>query len=733
MRHKPCATHPSPCLRGVIAWLVGGTAAGGILLLLALASAPVPTPPSFSEVRAAHRSSEAQVLDRRGAVLHELRLDRSIRRLPWVGLSDISPALQAAVIASEDRRFSRHGGVDLTALVGAAARAVVGSPRRGASTISMQVATLLDPRLKRGSGPRALWQKWRQMRYAWRLESQWSKAEILEAYLNRVTFRSELQGVGAAASVLFGKRPHGITEDEACVLAALIRSPNAGAGQVAHRALALREALGWTRSGGSLEAALREALEGPHSSDQRAAQAPHVARHLLGTTPGTAMSVSSTLDGGIQRAAAETLRRHLLAVRDQEVRDGAVLVADNASGEVLAYIGSSGPLSPAPQVDGVRARRQPGSTLKPFLYALALERRLLTAASLLEDAPTEIPAPGGLYRPKNYDGQFRGLLTLRTALAASVNVPAVRTLGLLGPEIFTNHLQLLGFAGLAEAGDYYGPALALGSADVTLWELVNAYRTLANAGRWTPLRLTPGRETSAASRRVYTPETAFLISDILSDRESRSGTFGLENPLATPFWTAVKTGTSKDMRDNWCVGFSSRYTVGVWVGNFSGAPMRDVSGVTGAAPVWSELMAWLHRSTRSAPPRPPAGLVARRVNFPQEIEPERTEWFLAGTEPGPDSQIVAGGQAKILAPAAGTILALDPDIPASRQRVLLEAETAGPPLRWVMDGVALARASGRLLWVPRPGRHTLALHDEDGRQWDAVSFEVRGGAADAAP
>jgi penicillin-binding protein 1C len=226
---------------------------------------------------------------------------------------------------------------------------------------------------------------------------------------------------------------------------------------------------------------------------------------------------------------------------------------------------------------------------------------------------------------------------------------------------------------------------------------------------------------------------AFLIADVLSDRESRSVTFGLENPLATPFWTAVKTGTSKDMRDNWCVGFSSRYTVGVWVGNFSGAPMRDVSGVTGAAPVWSELMTWLHRSAPSTPPKAPEGVVARRVAFPHPIEPERTEWFLAGTEPIQDAQMVAAAHAKILAPASGTIMALDPDIPASRQRVLFEAETAGRPLRWFMDGAALARASGRLLWPPSPGRHTLALLDDDGRQWDAVTFEVRGGVADATP
>jgi penicillin-binding protein 1C len=707
---------------------------GGILLALVLALAPVPAPPSFTAVRAGHRSSEAQLLDRHGDVLHELRLDRSVRRLPWASLSEISPALQAATIASEDRRFYRHGGVDLMALASATVRAIIGGPRRGASTISMQMATVLAPDLRRGSGLKALWQKWRQMRSAWRLEAAWSKAEILEAYLNRVTFRSELQGVGAAAYALFGKRPHGITEDEAAVLAALIRSPNADTARVERRVQALREALGWGQPGERQAAAIRQALAPSHDAEVRADSAPHVARRLLlGARPGRSMSAGSTLDGRAQRAAAEILRRHLSALRDQDVRDGAILVVDNASGEVSAYVGSSGPFSPAPHVDGVRARRQAGSTLKPFLYALGLDRRLLTAASLLEDEPTQIPTPGGLFRPKNYDGQFQGLVSLRTALAGSVNVPAVRTLGLIGGETFASHLRELGFAGLTEAGDYYGPALALGSGDVSLWELTNAYRTLANAGQWSPLRLTPETSPSTETKRMYSPGVAFLIADILADREARSATFGLENPLATPFWAAVKTGTSQDMRDNWCVGFSRRYTVGVWVGNFSGAPMRDVSGVTGAAPVWSDVMAWLPRNAPSPAPQAPRGVVARRVAFPHHPEPDRTEWFLAGTEPHQEPQLVAITGVRILTPVAGTIVALDPDIPSSRQRVLFEATSGGRALRWFVNGEPLGQASGRFLWPPIPGRHTLALQDDDGRQWDAVTFEVRGGAAPTAP
>jgi hypothetical protein len=295
-------------------------------------------------------------------------------------------------------------------------------------------------------------------------------------------------------------------------------------------------------------------------------------------------------------------------VRGRLFRIPPALSEDNATGEVLAYVGGSGELASARHVDGVRARRQAGSALKPFLYGLALEMRLVTPATVLEDAPLELAVTGGLYRPRNYDERFRGRVTARTALAASLNVPAVRVLGLVGGEPFAERLRQLGLGGLDEAADFYGPALALGAAEVSLWELVGAYRALARGGVWGPLTLLP-RETAARppERRVYPEPVAFLVGDILAGRESRSATFGLENALATRFWTAVKTGTSKEMRDNWCVGYSLRYTAGVWVGNFSGAPMHDVSGVTGAAPVWRELMAWLHRATPGrAPPRPPA-------------------------------------------------------------------------------------------------------------------------------
>ena len=706
-----------------------------ILLLLSAAAlvwvefgTPAPDVPSFQAVRAAYRPSDVRLLDRKGEVLHELRTDETGRRFAWTPLKEVSPALQAAVIVSEDRRFYRHGGIDGKALVGAGLQRIAGGPRRGASTIPMQVADLVHAKLRPSSGSRSLGRKWLQIRLAWSIERRWSKEEILEAYLNLVTFRGELQGVAAAANILFGKAPHGITEAEAAVMAALLRAPNAGQEAVTRRAWALREAQGGRIGREEIEGAVAQALAATAGIGPRVTLAPHVAHRLLRGTDAASAAGSdrSTLDSVLQRVSLETLRRHLFAASARHVRDGAALVVDNESGDVLAYVGASGDLSSARHVDGVRARRQAGSALKPFLYGLALEQRLLTPASLLEDTPLDLSVAGGLYRPKNYDEQFKGLVTVRTALAGSLNVPAVRTLDLVGVETFAEQLRRLGFEGLTESGDYYGPSLALGSADVSLWELVNAYRTLANGGVWSPLQMTPGGRKANRGRRLYSQQIAYLLSNILADRESRSVTFGLENPLATPFWSAVKTGTSKEMRDNWCIGYSRHYTVGVWVGNFSGEPMRDVSGITGAAPVWLDIMAWLHQATPSTYPEPPTGVIAKMVAFPLQIEPDRTEWFLDGTEPRMIAQALAGDHPRIIAPARGTVIALDPDIPPSRQRVIFEARSGRAPLRWLLDGTDLGSATDLVVWDPHPGRHTLSLVDDERRPWDTLTFEVRG-------
>jgi penicillin-binding protein 1C len=436
--------------------------------------------------------------------------------------------------------------------------------------------------------------------------------------------------------------------------------------------------------------------------------------------------VTSSLDAGLQRYALAALRRQLRLLDAQNVNDGAVLVVDNASGEVLAYVGNSGPDSSARFVDGVQAPRQPGSALKPFLYELAIERHLITAASLIDDSPVNLVTPSGLYVPQNYDLDFKGLVSARTALSGSLNVPAVRTLMKVGPDAYVTRLRALGFDGITEDGDYYGYALALGSAEVRLWALVNAFRTLANGGVWSPLALTP-QSHPPHGRRVMDAAAAWIVTDILSDRGARSVTFGLDSPLATPFWSAVKTGTSSDMRDNWCIGFTPRYTVGVWIGNFSGAPMQDVSGVSGAAPLWLGIMDYLNRGGTAAEPAPPAGVISRHVVFAHGVEPARDEWFLPDTAVSRVALKPAhSAQPRIVYPRIGTIIALDPDIPAGHQRVRLQMRPGRAGFVWRVDGQRVAAHDGAALWQPRHGTHTVTLQDARGTEIDAVTFKVRG-------
>jgi penicillin-binding protein 1C len=373
-------------------------------------------------------------------------------------------------------------------------------------------------------------------------------------------------------------------------------------------------------------------------------------------------------------------------------------------------------------VDGVTAKRQAGSTLKPFLYALAFDRRILTAASWLEDSPLDLSVTTGIYQPQNYDRGFQGRVTVRTALASSLNIPAVRALEMAGVESFLGVLRELGIRDLSESGDFYGPSLALGTADVSLWELVNAFRTLANNGIRGELVLAAAPDTADRTQSVFSPEAAFIVSDILADREARSITFGLENPLSTRFWTAVKTGTSKDMRDNWCIGYSQRYTVGVWAGNFSGESMWEVSGTSGAAPIWLDLMNHLHQLESSVAADPPGGVVLQK---PSTGGDSRREWFMRGTDPDDGGPAPAEALARIVYPPAEAVFAIDPDIPLQRQRIFFVAAGVEGTPTWVLDGKVLS-AGGHARWNPAAGRHTVSLLDAAGRLLDSVFFQVRG-------
>ena len=700
--------------------LKGRGLAAPLILLFALVFATLdwltrpPPLPGYAQVRARWHPSEAWLYDRHGVLLDSSRVDFAARRLAWTPLAEVSPAVRDTIVAAEDRRFGEHGGVDWLALAGAARDRVEGKRPRGASTLTMQVAGFLAPELAR-PGARGWLDKLRQIRAARALGSAWSRDQVLEAYLNLAGYRGEAQGVGAAALALFGKTPAALTRDDALLLAALLPQPKADAQAIARRACALAAG----RNCGALTAQAATMLGPTRSLALDPGLAPHLADRLL-KRPG--LRVATTLDASVQRVAAAALRRQLLGLGGTRARDGAVVVLDNASGDVLAYVGGVGGASTSPQVDGASAYRQAGSTLKPFLYADAIEKGYLTAASILDDSPVQLDTASGLYVPQNYDKGFKGPVSARAALAGSLNVPAVRTLLLVGVEAFRDRLWDTGYKGLVEDGDYYGYSLALGSAEVTLVEQANGYRSLANGGRWSPTRVTADAP-RIASRAITTPAAAWIVSDILSDPNARAVTFGLDSALRLPFWAAAKTGTSKAMRDNWCVGFTRRYTVAVWVGNVEGDPMRAVSGTSGAAPVWRDVVTALGDT---GPPAPPPGVERRAIRFASALEAPRREWFVRGTAlasvtPAP----TAARRPRITSPVSGSVYALDPDIPADRQRLAVATSGDVAAHRLWLDTRDLGVATAQPLVLAAPGRHRLRLTDLAGRVIDQVVFTMR--------
>lgn len=728
-----------------------------VALCVALLPLPAFALPTFDDVRGEWQSSDWVLLARDGTPLQRTRVEHTARRGDWVALADVSPALREAIVVSEDKRFYEHSGVDWRGAAAAAWANLWNTRTRGASTVTMQLTGLLDDD-PRHSGQRSLTQKAVQAVDALRLERDWRKDQILEAYLNLVPFRGETVGLAALSQTLFGKAPSGLDERESAVAAALIRAPNAPYPKVATRACRILRDMNAANAANlantgkgcpNLDAFVQMAFARPAGASDDASfdgrstnspqLAPHFARQIANAVhPAPGMRVRSTLDANLQRYARDTLTRTLIELNarahPRNVQDGAVVVLDNATGQVLAWVGSSGGLSKAREVDTALALRQAGSTLKPFLYAQAIDERRVTTASLLDDAPLDLAAGGGLYMPQNYDKGFKGWVSVRTALGSSLNVPAVRTLVMVTPHRFAKTLTALGLP-LTQSGDYYGFSLALGSADVSLVTLTNAYRALANGGVVAPVVEMPDAQAPhGVAARVFSREAAFIVTDVLADNNARTRTFGFDSPLDTRMFSAVKTGTSKDMRDNWTVGYTSRYTVGVWVGNADGSPMWDVSGVSGAAPVWAALVGYLHRRVPSVAPAAPPGVERVRVQFADAVEPSRNEWFIAGTATpqvglASNAADLARGPAQIGSPVDGTIFALDPDIPAQRQRVWFErASGSTARVSWRLDGKALGGAA-RVAWLPWPGKHRLELVDASGQVTDTVHFEVRGANA----
>ena len=378
--------------------------------------------PDFAKVRAEHKPSDILLRDRSGEPIQTLRIDPTVRRAAWLGLAQMSPALRNAMVQSEDKQFWQHSGVDWQALAASAWANAWNTKTRGASTVTMQLAGLLDADLKRPTAGRNVLQKLGQIKLAQQLEARWSKAQILEAYLNMVPLRGEVVGVSTAAQVMFGKHASGLDALESALLAALVRGPNATEAVAARRACELLQVQRLPCDGVATLTAqtlarkpaplLGEIGDGSELSSHNIA--PHFARWWRASNS----NIHTTLDANLQRLATAALRQQLAELRGREVEDGAVLVLDNRTGEVRAWVGSAGAGSHAPEVDAVLARRQPGSTLKPFVYAEALTRGLITEHSLLHDSPLQLARGQDVYQPQNFDHRWRGWVSARVNASA---------------------------------------------------------------------------------------------------------------------------------------------------------------------------------------------------------------------------------------------------------------------------------------------------------------------------
>ena len=633
-------------------WRLGcGSAAAGLAAVTVWIAAPLPR-----ALAAPGPVPSLVLLDRHGRALRATRAQDGARG-GWTSIGDLDPKILQAFLAVEDRRFYDHPGVDLRALVRASLQDVrAGTVVSGGSTITMQLARLL-----RGT-PRTLFGKLRQIAWALRLEAHLDKQAILEQYLNRVPLGQATAGVTAGAALYFGADPGDLSLGQSALLAALAHAPSRDNPLVdpgrarARRALALGRmaALGYARPG-DVARADAEPVRAPHLPTPFLA--PHFTTHVLQWADERAASPSgewrTTLDLDLQTALEAEVRHTVDVLADRSVAHAAVVVLDNASGGVLAWVGSPDFLADtAGQVDMVVSPRQPGSALKPFLYGLAFDRGV-TPASVLPDLPRTYQTTLGLYRPRNYDRQFHGPVRARDALGSSYNVPAVELAQRVGVASLLATLHHAGFATLDHGADYYGLGLSLGNGDVTLLELANGYRALANGGVWKQVQWKEQEEAApeTTTRRGMSSQAAALVLDILSDPVARSPGFGAESPLDLPFRAAAKTGTSRHFTDNWAVATTGGFTVAVWVGNFSGRPMQGVGGITGAGPL-------LHRAALLVAQRYPpgdlpgpgrAGAVSVRICRLSGLRagadcPPMTEWFMPGTEPARECDWHRGGR-----------------------------------------------------------------------------------------
>ena len=693
----------------------------------------------------ATRFASTTIVDRNGVALYE-PLSPAGGRGASMDAKELPALVVAATLAAEDRRFFAHPGVDPIAIARAAFRNMTqGRVREGGSTITQQVAKLL-----RGGGERSWRNKVGETVLAIRLERRFTKDEILAMYLNAAPYGNQIHGIARASRAYFGVAPRDLTAAQAPFLAALPQRPTAfnplrDAGAARRRQIAVLSSMPLARD--QLAVAKEERLRFGALSRNLVAQ--HFVERVAPQCAGR-LVCRTTLDNVLQQQIAGIIDAHRPLLAKHGAKNVAVAVLHNRSGHWLAWEGSGDYLDSETSgaIDGVITPRQPGSTLKPFTYALAFERGW-SPATVVADVKSHFATAqeGVVYSPRNYDGRYRGPLRVRSALAGSQNVPAVATLSHLGAAALLRFLRSAGFDGLDRTADYYGLGLTLGDAEVRLDQLVTAYAAFARGGATVePMMLLSERPTTRPA--LLSRRTAFWISDILSDNDAREYAFGEGGSLEFPFRVAVKTGTSQAYRDNWTIGYTRDVTVGVWVGNFDRAELRNSSGVTGAAPIFRAVMLAATKRVRGdlplgdqSPLVEPEGVApvsicsdsgARPSPWCPSTQPEwlATEapaefcsWHRAGSESWP-AQFASWAPKKIAVAAAkafavtnppdGATYLLDPTLRTEFQTLRFVA-TRGA--KWFVGGEEVGAE-----WMPRPGKHVVTAVGSAGERSSVTIF-----------
>ena len=668
-------------------------AAGTALAVLAFSRPDLP--PSLAQIEA--DASMTQFLDRNGEPLNYSYASywNVHDKLP---LYRIPERLQKMFVASEDKRFFEHGGTDWRARASAVVQNVrAGKVVRGASTLTEQVVRMIFPR------PRTYLSKLQEGLDAARFERRYSKADILEFYLNQVPYASNRRGVLQASKYYFSKTPDRLSLREMTALTVLVRAPSSyDPYRYPERldALVSRQLQKFKESGvisdREYEKASKERLR--LSSPSLRVSAEKFLAYVKSVVPLDGRARKTTLDVFLQAKVGRLARSRLKDMKRRGVNDVAVLVLERRTGNVLAWVGESLDGGTA-DFDPVTVLRQPASAQKPLLYALALSEGL-TAATKIRDAPFSAVVGKGVHRFHNYSNVYYGDVTLRQALGNSLNIPALKVIGFVGVSEYLDFLKRLGFSHLDKDAQYYREGLALGNAEVTLLELTRAYLMLANAGVLKDVRVAEAQpETQGV--RVLPESVATLIGDILSDPQARRLEFGGDSILNFPVQTAVKTGTSTGYRDAWAMGYSSEFVVGVWMGNLTYRPTDEVTGALGPALLLRSVFGALNENADTAPLYLSPKLERRRTD-------NGTELFATDV---PEARMPRGKEGVYLSkPEDGIFLALDPRVPTEFQKYRFELEGMpdGAEITWVVDGKEVGKSKeADFFWPLERGEHTV--------------------------